>query len=149
MNKPFAAVFDKAGIAVGDELPILTKAPITRTTLAYFCGASNDHNPLHVDINAAKAAGMEDVFVHGMLNMAYVGQMLTQWLPQQYLRCFEVKFGAIVHLGDELSCKGVIDERFEQAGEDCVRIRLSVHNQHDELKLTGEAVMALPNSKPE
>lgn len=136
-----------SNIKVGDELPTLTKAPITRTTLAYFCGASNDHNPVHVDIDAAQAAGMEDVFVHGMLNMAYVGQMLTQWLPQQCLRSFEVKFGAMVYVGDELSCKGLVTEKFEHAGENCVRIKLSALNQHEEVKLTGEAVVAVPESE--
>ncbi len=30
----------------------LTVAPITRTTLALFAGASGDHNPIHIDIDA-------------------------------------------------------------------------------------------------
>lgn len=135
-----------AAIQVDDPLPILKKPPITRTTLAYFCGASNDHNPVHVDIDVARDAGMEDVFVHGLLNMAYLGQMLTGWVSQEYLRSFEVKFGAIVHLGDELSCKGRISEKFTLNDENCVRIKLEVHNQKEELKLTGEAVVALPEN---
>lgn len=135
---------DFASVEVDDVLPVLTKPAITRTTLAYFCGASNDHNPVHVDVDVARAAGMDDVFAHGLLNMAYVGQMLTRWMPQQYLRCFEVKFGAIVHLGDELSCQGKIIEKFEQNSENCVRLKLSVHNQNGELKLTGEAIVAFP-----
>ena len=130
-------------VQIDDELPTLTKPPITRTTLSYFCGASNDHNPVHIDIDAARAAGMDDVFVHGMLNMAYVGQMLTQWLPQDALRTFEMKFGTMVHLGDQLSCKGIVTDKFEKDGENRVRIKLTVYNQDDELKLTGEAVMAL------
>ncbi len=132
-------------LQIDDELPTLTKPPITRTTLAYFCGASNDHNPVHIDIDAAQAVGMDDVFVHGMLNMAYVGQMLTQWLPQDSLRTFEVKFGTMVHLGDQLSCKGLITEKFVEDGENRVRIKLQVYNQNDERKLSGEAVMAFPD----
>ena len=133
-------------LQVGDLLPVLVKPPITRTTLAYFCGASNDHNPVHVDIDVAREMGMEDVFAHGMLSMAYVGQMLTGWIPQEYLRSFEVKFGAIVHLGDELRCEGVIEELFEREGEACVRIKLTVLNQNGNVKLTGEAVAALPRT---
>ena len=49
-------------INVGDEIPVLTKDPISRYTLALYCGASGDHNPIHVDSDFAKGAGMPDVF---------------------------------------------------------------------------------------
>ncbi len=131
-------------VAVGDRLPTLVKPPITRATLAYFCGASNDHNPLHVDPDAARAAGMDDVFAHGMLNMAYLGQLLTGWVAQAHLRSFEAKFGAIVRLGEELVCSGeVIDKQYED-GRYRIAIRLLATNQAGEEKLTGDAVVLLP-----
>ena len=67
---------DLSDIDVGFCLPPLRKPPITRATLAYFCGASNDHNPVHVDSDYARAVGKDDVFAHGMLSMAYLGQHL-------------------------------------------------------------------------
>ncbi len=133
-----------AQVNVGDELPELTKPPITRTTLAYFCGASNDHNPIHVDIDFARAAGMDDVFAHGMLDMAYVGQLLTGWVPQSALRSFEVKFGSIAHLGNVITCRGRVVEKLTINDEQCVRLKLSAADQHNEVKLTGEALIALP-----
>ena len=36
--------------AVGDRIVDKTFPPITRHTLALYCGASGDHNPIHVDI---------------------------------------------------------------------------------------------------
>jgi acyl dehydratase len=45
-------------LAVGDMLPTLTLEPLNRTTLALFAGASNDHNPLHIDMDYAQRAGM-------------------------------------------------------------------------------------------
>ena len=74
------------GLQVGDSLPIVTKPAITRTTRALFAGASNDHNPIHIDSDFAKKAGMGDVFAHGMLGMAYLGQVLTAWVPQPLIR---------------------------------------------------------------
>jgi acyl dehydratase len=71
-----------ADILVGAELPPLTLPPLTRHTLALYCGASGDHNPIHVDIDFAKAAGLPDVFAHGMLSMAWLGRLLTNWVPQ-------------------------------------------------------------------
>ena len=64
----------------------LTLPPINRTTLALFAGASGDHNQIHIDIDFARQAGMPDVFAHGMLSMAYLGRLLTQWVDQRQLR---------------------------------------------------------------
>ncbi|MCH2292471.1 MAG: dehydratase, partial [SAR324 cluster bacterium] len=46
-----------AEVQVGDEIPLLSNPPITRHTLALYCGASGDHNPIHVDIDYAKESG--------------------------------------------------------------------------------------------
>ncbi len=66
-----------ATAAVGERVVHKTFPPITRHTLALYCGASGDHNPIHVDLDFARAAGFPDVFSHGMLVMAYLGQALT------------------------------------------------------------------------
>jgi acyl dehydratase len=48
-------------VSVGSELPPLQVDPISRLTLALFAGASGDHNPMHVDLDAAKSVGLPDV----------------------------------------------------------------------------------------
>jgi acyl dehydratase len=72
-----STLFDN--IKVGDTLPPLTLGPVNRTMLALFAGASGDHNAVHIDIDFARSAGMPDVFAHGMLSMAWLGRLLTQW----------------------------------------------------------------------
>ena len=78
--------------AVGDRLVNKTFAPITRHTLALYCGASGDHNPIHVDSDYAKRAGFPDVFAHGMLVMAYLGQALTDAVTPAAIRSFSTRF---------------------------------------------------------
>jgi acyl dehydratase len=73
-------------IRVGDRLPALQLPAVDRTTLALFGGASGDHNPIHIDLDFARRAGMPDVFAQGMLGMAWLGRLLTQWLPQSRIR---------------------------------------------------------------
>ena len=70
-------------VTVGDEIAPLALPPLTRATLALYAGASGDHNPVHIDIDFARAAGMPDVFAHGMLSMAWLGRLLTNWAPQR------------------------------------------------------------------
>ena len=128
---------------VGDYLPALILPPITRTTLALFAGASNDHNPMHIDIDFARNGGMPDVFAHGMLGMAYLGRLLTQWVDQRQLRAFNARFVAIVELADEMACTGKVVENFEAGGERRIRLLIQSANQRGVLKITGDAVIAL------
>lgn len=128
---------------VGDSLPPRTKPPISRATLALFAGASNDHNPIHIDSDFAQAFGMDDVFAHGMLVMAYLGQALCSWASQSALRSFETKFASITQLGAQITCSGEVAELFDQAGEPCARLNLQAVDQHGDLKLLASAVVAL------
>ena len=130
-------------LAVGDTLPPLNLAPIDRTTLALFAGASGDHNPLHIDIDCARRAGMPDVFAQGMLSMAFLGRMLTRWADQRRLRAFGVRVGGITHLGHRLTCSARVVELLEVDGERRARLDIQASNQFGEVKLAGEAVVAL------
>lgn len=130
-------------VEIGDELPPVTKEKITRQTLALFAGASNDHNPIHIDIDFARSAGVGDVFAHGMLIMAYLGQLLTNWVPQTAIRTFGVRFRAITHVGDEITCTGVVKDKYMENGEQRVMLDLQAVDQNGEVKLSGEAVVAI------
>ena len=131
-------------VQVGDELPPLQLPPVDRTTLALFAGASGDHNPIHIDIDVARRAGMPDVFAQGMLGMAWLGRLLTNWVPQSQLRHFEARFQGITHLGNAMRCSGRVVEKLDYEGERCVRIALQSHNQFGQSKIVGEALVALP-----
>ncbi|HCU88730.1 MAG TPA: dehydratase, partial [Gammaproteobacteria bacterium] len=53
-------------LSINDDLHSLTMPPITRQTLAIYCGASGDHNPIHIDFDFARESGLDDVIAHGM-----------------------------------------------------------------------------------
>jgi acyl dehydratase len=134
---------DFSQVKQGDVLPSFCTDPISRLALALYCGASGDHNPMHVDIDFARAGGAPDVFAHGMLSMAYLGRLLTNWAPQQQLRGYGVRFVAITQVGDVITCSGQVTDLFEEAGERRARISLQTVNQQGQIKLTGDAVVAL------
>ena len=126
-------------IAVGDRLVNKTFPPISRHTLALYCGASGDHNPIHVDLDFAKKAGFDDVFAHGMLVMAYLGQALTDVVAPSAIRSFSTRFAAIT----QLTCEGDVVELFEAASEKRARLSLTAKNEKGEIKLAGEAIIAV------
>ncbi len=136
---------DLTKIELGERIVAKTFAPITRHTLALYCGASGDHNPIHVDSDFAKAAGFPDVFVHGMLVMAYLGEAMTDAIGPQALRSFSTRFTAITQLGASLTCEGHVAELFEASGETRARLTLTAKDETGDVKLAGEAVVALPS----
>jgi acyl dehydratase len=131
-------------IAIGFELPTLENPLITRQTLAIYCGASGDHNPVHVDIDFARASGLDDVIAHGMLIMAYSGRVLTQWVTQTAIRSFDTRFLSPTHIGDAITARASVVEKFiAEDGARCLRLAISTTDQHGEAKTSGSAVIAL------
>jgi acyl dehydratase len=144
MAKPMQQLPSWNAQQAGDALPPLELPPISRLDLALYCGASGDHNPIHVDTDFAKAAGMPDVFAHGMLSAAWLGRLLTNWVPQEAIRSLDLRFIAITHVGERITCTGTIAEKFQQDGQRCIRLRLATTNQVGVQKLSGEALVAWP-----
>ncbi len=130
-------------IQPGSEIPSLTLPAISRATLALFAGASGDHNPIHIDSDFAKKAGMGDVFAQGMLSMAYLGRFLTAWQPQSQLRKFTTRFAAITNLYDVITCSGKVIELIEENGETLARCEIQACKADGEQTLVGEAFVAL------
>ncbi|MFE4678266.1 MaoC/PaaZ C-terminal domain-containing protein [Streptomyces sp. NPDC056721] len=121
----------------GDTLT-LECPKITRTTLALYAGASGDHNPVHIDTDACKAVGIPDVFAHGMLSMAYLGRLLTDWVPQERLRSYEVRFSAITPVNSIPVCKGEVTG----VEDGLARLDLTVTLPDGTVTLRGSAVVS-------
>ena len=130
-------------INVGDQPVRLETDPISRTTLALYGGASGDHNPMHIDIDYARAAGETDVFAHGMLVMAYLGRAVTSWVPQSALRSCNTRCTAITRVGEKIVVTGKVVEKTLSGSDKLVRLELTAANDKGEPRGAGEAVVAL------
>jgi acyl dehydratase len=128
-----------SAVEVGTELPPLAIGPISRTTLALFAGASGDHNPIHIDIDVARAAGLDDVFAHGMLSMAYLGRVLTTWVPQERILTYSVRFTAVTPVGGDPVCSGRVTQIEEADGRRLASVALTAQLTDGTTVLTGTA----------
>jgi len=126
-------------VGVGQELPALRIEPISRRTLALFAGASGDHMPVHIDLDAARARGRDDVFAHGMLAMAYLSRILTQWVPQQRVRSYSARFVAITPVHAQATATGRV--RAVDQGLASVEVLLTLAD--GSVVVRGEAVIDL------
>lgn len=134
---------DLTQVKVGETLPELEFGPISRTTLALYAGASGDHNPVHIDSDFAKAAGLPDVFAHGMLSFGVLARVVTNWAGVSRMREFGARFTSITQVHDRITCKATVIERFEMDGEPRARIAVFALAQDGRETLRGEAVVAL------
>jgi acyl dehydratase len=121
----------------------ISKGPITRTQLALFAGASGDHNPIHLDDAAAMDGGLPGVIAHGMLNMAFLGELLTAMTDLADIRQFEARFVAMSRPGDIILCRAEPGEILEKAGERLQTFRLSGSNATGQVVIEGRASIAV------
>ena len=70
---------------------------------------------------------MPDVIAHGMLSMAWLARVLTDWVPQTALREYSVRFAAMTQVGERITCAGRVTELFEVNGERRARLEPADH----------------------
>ena len=141
------AFLDPADIRVGASLPELTFGPITRLMLALYAGASGDHNPVHVDSDAAHAAGLPDVFAHGMLSFGVLSRAVTEWAGVGRVRRIRCRFSAMTQVHDDIVVKATVSERLMLDAEDCVRLSIAASTTDGRQTLKGEAWVTLEQER--
>ncbi|WP_417318535.1 MaoC/PaaZ C-terminal domain-containing protein [Emcibacter sp.] len=137
------AYMDLSTLKAGDSIPPLDLGPVSRATLALFAGASGDHNPIHIDLDFAKKAGMEDVFCHGMLGMAYMSRLLTNIAPLEKIKSFGTRFANITQIHARLTCAGQVEEIEETENGRLIKLSLTVTDENNDVKLQGHATLAV------
>jgi hypothetical protein len=78
-----------------------------------------------------------------MLSMAYLGRLLTGWVPQDRIRSYSVRFTAITPLHAEPVCTGRVTAIEDDDGERRARLDLQVALGDGTVTLSGQALIAL------
>ena len=123
----------------GEAIPELVKH-VTQEQINAYAEVSGDHNPIHVNVEAARAVGLDGTIAHGMLDMAFLGQMLTDWLTASqtqhgWVRRLKARFQAMVRPGDAVVCHGVLGAR----DGDTQHLEVWMDKQDGERVITGDA----------
>lgn len=97
----------------GTTLPALVKPAFTKTQLASYAAASGDFNRLHLDPAYAREAGHEKLVAHGMLTMAFLGELVATCASRfgGHVRHLEARFLGVAYEGDVITCRGRVSER--------------------------------------
>jgi hypothetical protein len=142
-------------IEVGNKMPVYVSAPITRTHLVRYAGASGDFNPLHYDQTFVKMIGRKNIIAHGMLIMGIAGEAITSWIENKCIRKFNTRFLSMTEPADlddmentkdraTIIVSGEIVKKFEENGEKRIRCDIIAQNALGSKKLSGFFIAALP-----
>lgn len=114
--------------------------PISRTDIVRYQGASGDFNPIHHDIEFAKSAGFDDVFVVGMLIAGYLATFASELVGVESITKFKIRFQAQTWPGDLIRCSArLIHTQPELDGELMnVSLELIAKNQNGILAATAQ-----------
>lgn len=78
-----------------------------------YAAASGDDNPIHLDPETAKAAGLPDIILHGLCTMAFCSQAIVEKAAggdPRKLEDISVRFSKYVLMNDELTTTGWLEK---------------------------------------
>jgi len=122
---------------------------ITQEKIKLYAEASGDFNPIHVDESFAAKTPLGGTIAHGMLNLAYVSEMMTMafgrsWLSGGKLRA---RFKEPARPGDTLTISGKIDCIEQKDGVSYANCSFECRNQKGETLVAGEAIVKVSSDE--
>jgi NAD(P)-dependent dehydrogenase (short-subunit alcohol dehydrogenase family)/putative sterol carrier protein/acyl dehydratase len=100
-----------------------------------YAKASGDDNPIHLDPETAKAAGLPDIILHGLCSMAFCSQAVVENIAggdPTKLEQISVRFSKVVLMNDELTTTGWLQK--EENGKKYLTFETT--NQRNEKVIT-------------
>ena len=122
---------------------------VTQEKINLYAEASGDFNPIHVDESFAVKTPFGGTIAHGMLNLAYVSEMMTSafgrsWVSGGKLRA---KFKESARPGDTLTITGKINCIEQKSDVSYANCSFECRNQRGETIVAGEATVRLSSGK--
>ena len=129
----------------GEKLPAVPLGPLGSAVIADYARASGDDNPVHLDAAAARAIGLPDQVVHGMLVMGRLSRLALGWRADAVLEAFECRFTRPVPAGSALTGDGRVAKVDALAEGHRVILRLLARDADGAIAAMGEATLLLPD----
>ena len=138
--------FDLNSYVIGQDLPGMKKQ-IVQEEINLYAKASRDFNPIHIDEEFARKTLLGGTVAHGMLLLAYISQMMTNFFGREWLTGggLNVRFKAPARPGDLLLIQGKIKKIQKEPSRTVVSCDILCANQKNETVINGEAIVRIKN----
>ena len=110
---------------------------VTQEQINAYADASGNHNPIHVDAAFAAGTPFRGTIAHGMLVLAFIGEMMHAAHGDAWLRGgkLKVRFKAPTRPGDTVTASAVVAKE----GAEGVEYSVQCANQAGEALIEGRA----------
>jgi 3-hydroxybutyryl-CoA dehydratase len=137
-------VMNESELQVGSPLPEV-KRHITQEMINLYAQASRDFNPIHLNAEFARKTAAGGTIAHGMLNLAFCSQMMTQAFGLDWLENgrFNIRFKLPARPGDDLTVQGKIEKILTESEKTVVNCSILCSNQKGETIISGEAIVRI------
>ncbi|GAB3237547.1 MaoC family dehydratase [Glycomyces halotolerans] len=120
---------------------------VHRSDLAAYADASGDHNPIHLDETAAKAAGLPDVIAHGMYTMGLVSRAVLEWLADSGLRAdltdLSARFAKPVVVPAETGAVVEIEAKVRKAEAETLELAITAYSAGEKVLAPARATLSM------
>lgn len=133
-------------VAVGDEVPLLEKGPLTTMHLMRWSAAMENWHRIHYDhAFATQHDGLPDLLINGSFKQQFVVQMLKDWAgPHGWLWKVSFQFRAMNRVGETLRVWARVSDKRAAPGFGVVTLELGIRNAAGVESTPGTAHVALP-----
>jgi len=129
-------------IEVSQELPALSKGPVTRQMLVEWCAAENDYYTLHYDERTAAAMNVPGTLIQGTFKYALMGQAVQRWLGASgVLNQITAQYRGLNLEGERITARGRV-AKVDPSGR--VTLDIWIESESGERTTEGVAVVTLP-----
>ena len=129
----------------GQKLKGFSRA-VTSDRITAYADASGDHNPLHLDEEYAKTTQFGGVIAHGMLSMAFVGELMATNFPDTWHSGGKMKlrFKAPVNPGETVEVGGEVQAIKESEDGSIAQCSVTCVKPDGTEALSGTVTVPLP-----
>lgn len=130
-------------IRPGDELPSRILS-ISRADVRRYAEASGDHNPIHLDDDAARALGLPGVVAHGMLTSARAIGAVADWVGgADRVVATSIRFASPVVVPADAPAQLEVSGKVRKADEDADTVDVALTVTCEGSKVFGKAVVTV------
>lgn len=133
-------------ISVGQSYTL--KKTITQQMVQQFADLSGDYNPVHMDEQYCRRAGLGDRVVHGMLVLSFLSALLGMHLPGEgtVWMSQDIVFLKPARIGDTLSITGKVVEKSQENALSLkmLKLKVEIKNQDGDLIVKGMVKATIP-----
>ncbi|MCK0209939.1 acyl dehydratase [Starkeya koreensis] len=133
-------------VAIGDDIPVLTKGPMTTAHIVRWSAAMENWHKIHYDWRyATEHDGLPDVLINGSWKQHVLAQVLSDWAGETgWLWKMNFQYRGMNIPGDTLFAWGRITGKNQRGNYGVIELEIGLKDQNGKEGSPGTATVVLP-----